>query len=187
MLFSFVFVSPLFTLSIKPGVSHKELLVVTKTQGWARSWVTGFMLDFLKLAISSFGVWDQWPDTHRVFTVQMYEYMHICISKYKNKELLVFLSSPVSGSLALPAGNTAWRPAGPGAPAASSLAAVIGAEELSVRAAAVVTVHLMPAAGCPNLTQWVHAVTLPKLHTDSVLLQLAWTHTYSSHFNYVWC
>lgn len=80
---------------------------------------------------------------------------------------------PVSGSLALPTGNAARRPTGPGAPNAGGLAAVIGAEELSIGAAAVVTVHLMPAAGRPNLSQGVHAVTLPQLHTHSVLLQLA--------------
>lgn len=61
------------------------------------------------------------------------------------------MSSPVSGSLALSTGNTAGSPAGPGAPNTGSLAAVIGAEELSVRAGAVVAVHLMRAAGHPNL------------------------------------
>lgn len=87
--------------------------------------------------------------------------------------------SPVSGSLARSTGGATCRPIGPGAPTAGGLAAVIGAEQLSIRAAAVVTVHLMPAACRPALSQRVHTVTLPKLHTHPILLQLAWTHTYT--------
>ena len=66
---------------------------------------------------------------------------------------------------------------GPGAPGAGVLAAVIGAEQPPVRAAAVVAGHLVGAAGRPGLTQRVHAVTLPQLHTHTLLLQLACTHT----------
>lgn len=95
-------------------------------------------------------------------------------------------SSPVSGSLAPPTGNAAGRPTGPGTPHAGALAAVIGAEELPVGAAAVVAVGVVPTTSSPHLTQRVHAVALPQLHTHSVLLQLAFTHsTHTSYLGYV--
>lgn len=95
-------------------------------------------------------------------------------------------SSPVSGSLAPPTGKAAGRPTGPGAPHAGALAAVIGAEELPIGAAAVVAVGVVPTPSSPHLTQRVHAVALPQLHAHSVLLQLAFTHTTrTSYLGYV--
>lgn len=57
---------------------------------------------------------------------------------------------------------------------------MVGAEEPPVGAAAVVTVSVVPAASGPYLTQRVHAVALPELHTCAVLLQLACTHMIDS-------
>lgn len=97
-----------------------------------------------------------------------------------------FCSSPVSGSLAPPTGNATGRPTGPGAPHAGALAAVIGAEELPIGAAAVVAVGVVPTPSRPHLTQRVHAVALPQLHAHSVLLQLAFTQTtHASYLGYV--
>lgn len=52
---------PLFALALQPGVTHSELTVVMETERRAGSWVTGFLLDFFKLAICSFTLWDQRP------------------------------------------------------------------------------------------------------------------------------
>lgn len=54
-------ISPLFTLSLQPGVTHTELLAIVETKRWAGSGVARFMPDFFKLAVRSVGVWDQRP------------------------------------------------------------------------------------------------------------------------------
>lgn len=59
----------MFTLALQPGVTHSELTVVMETEGRAGSWVTGFMLDFFKLAFCSFAVWDQRPEREEPFCI----------------------------------------------------------------------------------------------------------------------
>lgn len=84
--------------------------------------------------------------------LQIITNIYVIIKVFK-QVFVKFCSSPVSCSLTLPTGNAAGRPTGPGAPHAGGLTAVIGADELSIRAAAVVTVRLMPAASSPSLSQ----------------------------------
>lgn len=163
-------ISPLLALALQPSVSHTELLVAMETERRAGSQVAGLMLNFLELAVGLLRLRDQGPGRHG--SVKMLEIVDVLCSRTAD-------ASPVSGPLALAAGNAARRPRGPGAPHAGALAAVIGAEQLAVRAAAVVAVHLVVAAGRPDLPQGVHTVTLPQLHTHPVLLQLAWTHTHT--------
>lgn len=76
--------SPLFTLALQPGVTHSLLTVVMETERWTGSWVTRFMLDFFKLAICSFTLWDQRPNKDTTF-------FYLCIIKYLVLNVLLCL------------------------------------------------------------------------------------------------
>ena len=97
-------------------------------------------------------------------------------------EVHLIPSSPEACPLSSrPTGGAAGGPVGPGAPGAAGLgdAAVVGAGEHGVCAAAVVAVDLVCAARRPALAQRVHTVTLPQLHTHAVLLQLTCAYIYT--------